>query len=359
MRLMASRSGGDRVVEQGFILIIQCQICAKQAIRCTEVLHGISRLYCHVDVKMEDHVEWIEAWQMFICATYEHALWPQEMVQHFRHKKHKTMKLRDAQQIRREAMQKYPDVIQDPSEWIHPSTTVTEIPHQNGFQCQVDPATCQAVRQTKAAMRVHCSELHNRMTHSERGRPSIAATRKAKVDGVALWREVKYFQRAFVQGPHSQYFEVRPRPRPEQHDATTPRDARVMRGMGRAIEDIIRAGDEAKANADRFLEEGSVDEANRWMDRTKWAQYLKGHQHETLLDLIEAPDPECEFVEAAIWSAMDGLGRISQQTVVRKPDCSCDSRPSAAKSGRRDMCRWWHIKIIRPSKRTFDRGSRC
>jgi hypothetical protein len=38
------------------------------------------------------------------------------------------MKLRDAQQTQREAMQQYPDVIQDPTEWIRPSTVVVEIP---------------------------------------------------------------------------------------------------------------------------------------------------------------------------------------------------------------------------------------
>jgi superfamily II DNA helicase RecQ len=88
--------------------------------------------------------------------------------------------------------------------------------------------------------------------------------------------------------------------------------------MDRAIEDIIRAGDEARANADRVIEEGSVDEANRWIDRTKWSQYLKGHEHEALLDLIDRPDPGSEFVEAAIWNAMDGLGRFSQRTVARR-----------------------------------------
>ncbi|KAK3615191.1 hypothetical protein LTR56_026752 [Elasticomyces elasticus] len=111
---------------------------------------------------------------------------------------------------------------------------------------------------------------------------------------------------------------MRPRPRPEQPDATDTRDARAMRGMDQAIGDIIRVGDEAKANADRFIEEGSVGGANRWVDRMKWAQYLAGHRPEALLDLIEAPDPDSEFVEAAIRSAMDGLGRISQLTVARK-----------------------------------------
>ena len=90
-------------------------------------MHSISRPDHYADIKMQDHVECIEAWQIFACVTCKHALWPQEIVPHFRNRKHK-MKLRDAQSIRREAMQKYPDVIQDLREWIHLSTTVTEIP---------------------------------------------------------------------------------------------------------------------------------------------------------------------------------------------------------------------------------------
>ena len=105
---------------------------------------SIARPYDRAGVEMEGHVERIEAWQMLECVTCKHALWPQEIVQHFRNRKHK-MKLPEAQHIRREAMQKYPDMIQDPREWVHPSTTVTEIPqlklYQNGFQCQVDPAS--------------------------------------------------------------------------------------------------------------------------------------------------------------------------------------------------------------------------
>ena len=66
------------------------------------------------------------------------------------------------------------------------------------------------------------------------------------------------------------------------------------------------------------IEEGGVDDVNCRVDRTKWSRYLKGSEHEALLELIDEPSPESEFVEEAIWTAMDGLGRFSQRTVARR-----------------------------------------
>jgi hypothetical protein len=269
---------------------------------------------------MEDSLESIEIWRMLSCTKCKHAVWPQEIIRHFRSKEHK-VKLRDAQRVQRKAMQQYPDAIQDPTEWEHPSAVIAEVPqlklYENGFRCQNDPTTCHVIRQTKEGIRKHCSEVHYRTMYAERGRPNKAATKRANASERRLWKQVKYFQRAFAQGPHSRYVEVRARPRPDQRPAQTSK-ARTGRVIDQQIGEIIQAGEEAKANANKVIEEGSVDEVNRWVDRTKWSQQLKGFNHEALLDLIVKPDPESELVENAIWNAMDGLGRFSQQTVARR-----------------------------------------
>ena len=271
-------------------------------------------------VDMDENIEYIEPWKMITCVTCKHALWPQEIVRHFRNRNHK-MSLRDARCARQEAMQKYPDMIQDPAEWIHPEGVVQAIPqlklYHHGYQCQVDPAMCRVIRQNREGIRRHCGEPHHRTTQIKQEQPDPVAGRRKRVDAAPLWREVKHFQRAFVHGPHSQYFEVQERPRAEQ-DVGQRSNIEVRRAIHQQIEDMIRDADEAKASADRFIEEGSVDEANRWIDRTKWNRYLKGFEHEALLDLISRPDPECEFVETAIWDAMDVLGRCSQRTVARR-----------------------------------------
>jgi hypothetical protein len=45
------------------------------------------------------------------------------------------------------------------------------------------------------------------------------------------------------------------------------------------------------------------------VDRTKWNRYLKGYEHEALLDLVEKPEEE-EEVEDAIWLAIAGLAKF-------------------------------------------------
>lgn len=269
---------------------------------------------------MDGSVEYIEAWRTITCVTCKHALWPQEIVQHFRNRKHK-MALQEARCIQQEVIQRYRDVMQDPAEWIQPSGVIEEVPqlklYHDGFQCQVDPARCRAIRQSRDGIRKHCNELHQRAIQRKRGRPKKSTVGEANSSAAPPWRAVKYFQRAFKQGPHSQYFEVQERPRAEQ-DVGQSSNIDVRRAIHRHIEDMIRDADEAKANADRVIEEGSVDEANRWIDRTKWNRYLKGFEHEALLDLISRPDPDSEFVETAIWEAMDVVGRRSQRTVARR-----------------------------------------
>ncbi len=160
---------------------------------------------------------------------------------------------------------------------------------------------CQVIRESKASMRRHRGDVHGASDHTH-GREQ-------------LWRRVEWYQRFFNQRPNSGFFEVKERPRPPlPRRPTTEEDEMDPEGyemIDRQIEETIRAGEEAKANADRVIEEGSVNEVNRWVDRTRWNQYLKGFEHDALLDLIVRPEPESEAVEDAVWNAMDGLGRFS------------------------------------------------
>jgi hypothetical protein len=59
---------------------------------------------------------------------------------------------------------------------------------------------------------------------------------------------------------------------------------------------------------------------NLWLERTGWLPYLVGMERPDLLACIEEPnsDPKKdeEPVEAAIWEAMDGLARFSQDSVI-------------------------------------------
>jgi hypothetical protein len=64
------------------------------------------------------------------------------------------------------------------------------------------------------------------------------------------------------------------------------------------------------------IQAGELDEANPWLRRTQWAQYLQGVPVRSLSEAIATPDKYAEGPEGAmrtIWDAMDGVARVSQQ----------------------------------------------
>ena len=94
--------------------------------------------------------------------------------------------------------------------------------------------------------------------------------------------------------------------------------------------DEIRAGETIRS--------GEANEANPWLKRTWWLQYLEGYGSGDILQLIQEPaDDEAvsqsqvqasdhepseediyrERVAAAIWHAVADVARISQETVSR------------------------------------------
>lgn len=66
------------------------------------------------------------------------------------------------------------------------------------------------------------------------------------------------------------------------------------------------------------INEGEGDEVNPWLERTGWNTYLTGLDRIELMAAVNRPDPEEEPVETAIWSAVEGLARFSQETVAKK-----------------------------------------
>ena len=74
------------------------------------------------------------------------------------------------------------------------------------------------------------------------------------------------------------------------------------------------------------IQDGERDEVNLWLERTQWLPYLKGLQRPNLLACIEQPvadpDPrkegEGELIKTAMWEAIEGLARFSQQSVIHR-----------------------------------------
>jgi hypothetical protein len=87
---------------------------------------------------------------------------------------------------------------------------------------------------------------------------------------------------------------------------------------------MARAWEGIEKRAQNTIQDGERDEVNPWLERTQWLPYLVGMERPDLLACVEEPvtepDPrkeeEAEPVEAAIWTAMDGLARFSQTSVI-------------------------------------------
>jgi hypothetical protein len=91
-------------------------------------------------------------------------------------------------------------------------------------------------------------------------------------------------------------------------------------------EQIARAWEGIEKRAQNTIQNGERDKVNPWLERTQWLPYLVGMKRPDLLACVEEPvtepdlrkEEEAEPVEAAIWTAMNGLVRFSQASVINR-----------------------------------------
>lgn len=228
------------------------------------------------------------------------------------------MKRKDGVEAAKTIRQQHRSMAECPGEFVGPSIIQTQIPqlrvYADGFQCH----ECGAIRQNESCMRKHCRQEHGKKIHTSCGRPSKAKQNTIAKSGNGLWSKVERFQRFFNEGEHSKYFRVHEQRGQQQQRVGPPSDeAHWAARVNGELNEIWKKAAEIRKKADRIIEEGETDEVNKWVDRTKWNRYLKGYEHEALLDLIEKPEEE-EQVEDAIWTAMAGLAKFCQKTVAHK-----------------------------------------
>jgi len=143
----------------------------------------------------------------------------------------------------------------------------------------------------------------------KRVRQQVAMTVQAGYQIVAC-------QQIFPSRYGSQYIQVR-------QEAAIPADAIAgdePNGVTRLINQVKEQYRQAQDRQDP-IQAQEFDEANPWIRRTRWADYLQGLDHDELLASIEEPEEEPtdpnKACARAIWQAMDGLIRHSQQVVTQ------------------------------------------
>jgi superfamily II DNA helicase RecQ len=171
------------------------------------------------------------------------------------------------------------------------------------------------------AMKNHWREDHDHWSAGKkRGRPSRIKVKAVQAQ-IEEGCERIYCQRMFVQGRASQYFGVR---QPVEGEPGQPERVPVdgEAAWARVGKEMAEAMTNIEKRARTTIQHGERDEVNPWLDRTGWMPYLVGMEQPDLLTSIEEPnsDPKKdeEPVEAAIWEAMDGLARFSQDSVIER-----------------------------------------
>ena len=130
-------------------------------------------------------------------------------------------------------------------------------------------------------MREHCKDVHNWINPQKKGRP-----RKGYREKKVPWQEGVHCQRFFVQGLHSDYFQVRDS-QPPKPSTESPED--------KAQKDIQGRIDKAKELVRRKIEiADKAQEPSGWLRRVRWDHHLQGKDRDQLRELIQPVDPEEE-----------------------------------------------------------------
>lgn len=171
-------------------------------------------------------------------------------------------------------------------------------------------------------MMEHCRKEHGWVRYRRGGHPSCVSQAQAEQQKPQPWKAVQC-QRVFVQGHGSQYFEVR---RPE--GSRTAEEAQAMPEAGISSEalwgqfrdQVFSTWTHIENKAKSTVQEGEANEISPWLERAQWHQYSVGLERRELMSCVSEPGEDEEPVEATIWSAMDGLARFCQQSIVSRID---------------------------------------
>lgn len=163
-------------------------------------------------------------------------------------------------------------------------------------------------------MMEHCRKEHGWVRYRRRGRPDCISKAQAEQEKSQPWKAV-WYQRFFVQGHGSQYFEVR---RPEGNrtgeEAQAMPEADVSSEVlwGQFRDQVVGTWTHIENRAKSTIQEGEANEISPWLERARWHECLVGLERPESILCIGESDKDEEPVETTIWSAMDGLIRFCQ-----------------------------------------------
>jgi hypothetical protein len=261
----------------------------------------------------------IDQFGVIVCRQCQHAVWPSEVEHHLRGKSHQLTR-QDAHQVHA-AIQQWDGLEHISTSLELPAIIDQCIPeleqHVDGLLCIRDREECQYITRSLDVMKRHWREKHQWSIQGKRGRPSEQQRQRAGTTMQAGFQLVTC-QQLFPSRYGSQYIQVR-----QDSRAHIAPEAEPEVNANRAAQLISQLKEQYRQAQDQPdpIQAREFDEANPWLRRTQWAEYLQGLDHQPLLASIEEPEEDNdnpnECRARAIWEAMDGLIRHSQQAVTR------------------------------------------
>jgi len=183
-----------------------------------------------------------------------------------------------------------------------------QAPQTSGFRCTfpiTEGVICPFVSKTEKRMQGHCKKAHNWRNPRRRGHQPKGSSQEVP------WRTGVQYQRFFVQGAKSRFFEVgRGAGDPSSGEAEGTRwetlEKAIDHGMSK-VDDVqqrkIKATDESK-------------EPNPWLRRTGWARHLGRFDREELRALVRPVDPEKDPELVVVHKAFHQLIHRAQKNAV-------------------------------------------
>jgi hypothetical protein len=261
----------------------------------------------------------VDQFRVLVCRKCRHGVRPNEIKGHLKGPRHRLPK--ETREEVGQAIAQWDNINHDPNTLEIPTAIDDPIEafevHHDGLLCEKDPTQCRFITRSLKVMQRHWREKHEWTSLPKGGRPSQRQRERAQMAMREAFRTVAC-QRVFPSGKGSHYFQVRFPGIELAGERMPPRSEDEVAKMIAQLEAPYR---EEQQGVNNIIQPSELDEANPWLKRTRWAEYLQGLNTEELLASIEEPmDDDEDPIETqarAIWVAMDGLIRHSQQVVTQ------------------------------------------
>jgi hypothetical protein len=237
-------------------------------------------------------------YSVIVCRQCQYAVRPTQVVFHLTHSPHRTTAVY-ARQVQA-AIEEWDGVEVDINHLTFPARVDQPIDgltmYTDGILCTRVPG-CGYVCRSKESLRKHWRTEHGWSPYGlQQGDQQSHHHNNTAQAAIQDASQAVCCQRFFTTKFGSHYMHVR-RPGSSYEPVPPPAHPTVVQGL---VSQLERCFVESQASDSTVIQAGELDEANPWLRRTQWAQYLQGIPVRPLAEAIATPDPDAEGPDAVV-----------------------------------------------------------